>query len=119
MGTVAQQTSHTPDQRRTPKMKLAIIAHGLVSAMLLATGNAKAVADQEGRAADPNNMAIAAQDRSNTATSRCFNDVLRKCLRNITQCMDVNKFTRKLLRCLAPETRSEPGSRCGPMDRCV
>ena len=62
---------------------------------------------------------VGAQDRSNTAISRCFNDVLRKCFRNIFQCADVNKLTRKLLRCLAPETRSEPGSRCGPMDRCV
>merc|ERR1712117_737360 len=62
---------------------------------------------------------IGAQDRSNTAISRCFKDVLRKCFRNIFQCTDVNKLSRKLLRCLAPETRSEPGSRCGPMDRCV
>merc|ERR1712117_320068 len=109
---------HTLLTNQNPKMKLAIIALGLVSAMLLATGNATAVADQEGRAADPN----MAQDRSNTAVSRCFNGVLRKCfknIRNFTRCMDVNKLTTKLLRCLAPETRGEPGSRCGPMDRCV
>ena len=65
---------------------------------------------------------VGAQDRSNTAVSRCFKDVLRKCFKNFTnftRCADVNRLSTKLLRCLVPETRSEPGSRCGPMDRCV
>merc|ERR1712117_462485 len=62
---------------------------------------------------------IGAQDRSNTAISRCFNDALRKCFRNVFQCANVSRLTTKLLRCLVPETRSEPVSRCGPMDRCV
>merc|ERR1712226_497974 len=140
MGTVAHQTSYIPDQSRTPRMKFAITALGLISAMLLlANGDAKTVEDRGGlgykRAADPNvvdnyvttleanakegingdNAVIAAiasqeEDRTDTEMDQCMRKVLRKCFKNLTnfgKCMDVNKLTTKLLRCLVPETRSE------------